>query len=255
MIGIVLVCTNMYFILAVRFIKRFMYFYKGSQHVKFYMFTDTDPEPYFSKIIEDEYSIEYIQTSHTSWVDATNSKFTNIVRLKYSQCDYLFYFDADTNVCEPFTEEWFLGDLVGGEHSVNRCDLDKPKPFDRNPKSEAYVPLDTQLKQVYYYGAFFGGKKERVVDFCDILIEKQKKDKEIPYEPCWNDESYINHYFHYNPPKTIPCDKFKFYVSCKAGFENTRNCSLDISEAKKAVLHNNGALINIYNGKVVFTDK
>jgi hypothetical protein len=117
------------------------------------------------------------------------------------------------------------------------------------------VPLDTQLKQVYYYGAFFGGKKDMVVDFCNILIEKQKKDKEIPYEPLWNDESYINQYFHYNPPTTIPCDKFKFYVSCKAGFENTRNCSLDISEAKRAVLHNNSALINIYKGKVVFTDK
>jgi hypothetical protein len=255
MIGIVLVCTNMYFILAVRFIKRFMHFYKGSHHIKFYMFTDTDSRPYFSKNLPNKYSIEYIHTSHKSWVDATNSKFTSMLMLKDSLCDYLFYFDADTSVGEPFTEEWFLGDLVGGEHYMNRCNLDKPKPFDRNPKSEAYVPLNTQLKQMYYYGAFFGGKRDRVINLCKILINKQTKDKQIPYEPCWNDESYINNYFHYNPPKTIPSDKFKFYVSCKAGFQNTRDCSLDISEAKNAILRNNSAVINIYNGKVVFTDK
>jgi len=253
MIGIIIVCTNMYFILAIRFIKRFMHFYKGNHNIRFYMFTDTNPAPYFPSKLPNLYSIEYVPTSHSSWVDATNSKFTSIVMLHNSPCDYLFYFDADTNVGEPFTEGWFLGDLVGGEHFINRCDQNKP--FDRNPNSEAYIPVDTPLNQMYYYGAFFGGKRDLVINFCNILIQKQKKDKEIHYEPCWNDESYINQYFHYNPPKTIPCDKFKFYVSCKAGFQNTRNCSLDISEAKNAVLNNNKSVINIYNGKVVFTEK
>lgn len=252
MIGIVVVCTNMYFILALRFIKRFIHFYRGNHHIKFYMFTDTDPKPYFPNNLNNvKFSIEYIHTTHRSWVDATNSKFTNIIKLKNSPCDYLYYFDADTSLGEPFTEEWFIGDLVGGEHYNSRWN--SPKPYDRNPRSTAYIPLNTPLKQTYYYGAFFGGRKNSVIKFCNVLIEKQLKDKEINYEPSVNDESYINNYFHYNPPtKTVPSDKFKFYVSCKGGFENTRNCSLDITEAKKAVLNNNSRLINFLNGKVVF---
>ena len=252
MIGIVVVCTNMYFILALRFIKRFIHFYRGAKHIKFYMFTDTDPKPYFPTNKSNmKYSIEYIHTTHRSWVDATNSKFTNIIKLKDSPCQYLYYFDADTSLGEPFTEEWFIGDLVGGEHYNSRWD--SSKPYDRNPRSTSYIPFNTPLKQTYYYGAFFGGRRDAVIKFCNVLIEKQLKDKEINYEPSVNDESYINNYFHYNPPtKTVPSDKFKFYVSCKGGFENTRNCSLDITEAKKAVLNNNSRLINFLNGKVVF---
>jgi hypothetical protein len=216
------------------------------------MFTDTDPKPYFPNNIPNmKFSIEYIYTTHKSWVDATNSKFTNIIKLKDSPCEYLYYFDADTSLGEPFTEEWFIGDLVGGEHYNSRWEC--AKPYDRNPRSTAYIPFDTPLKQTYYYGAFFGGKKDAVINFCNILIQKQLKDKEINYEPGVNDESYINNYFHYNPPtRTVPSDQFKFYISCKGGFENTRNCSLDISEAKEAVLNNNNRLINFLNGKVVF---
>ena len=35
----------------------------------------------------------------------------------------------------------------------------------------------------------------------EILLQWQLEDKKINYEPGVNDESYINAYFHYNPPK------------------------------------------------------
>ena len=37
--------------------------------------------------------------------------------------EYLYYFDADTSINKDFTEEWFIGDLVGGEHYCNRYEL------------------------------------------------------------------------------------------------------------------------------------
>ena len=37
-IGIVIIATNSYFVLGIRFIKKFMHHYKGSQKITFYFF-------------------------------------------------------------------------------------------------------------------------------------------------------------------------------------------------------------------------
>ncbi len=115
-IGIVILATNSYFILGVRFIKKFMYHYKGESAIKFYFFSDENPKEY----LPDNIDVEYHPTFHHNWVDATNDKFRSIILLgETTDCDYLYYFDADTSVSRDFTEEWFLGDFVGGEHYGN----------------------------------------------------------------------------------------------------------------------------------------
>lgn len=245
-IGIVILATNAYFVLGVRFIKKFMHHYKGSCKITFYFFSDTDPKDYVS----DDTNIVYYETKHSNWVEGTNSKFLNIISLENQSIDYLYYFDADTNVSKDFTEEWFLGDLVGGEHYGNRGWLANGAGFDRFEKSKAYVPLDSPLPYTYHYGAFFGGKKDRMIDFCKTLKEWQFEDKKIPYEPGVNDESYINAYFHYNPPMTVPCEKFMFDISDKGGIGETRDMALDISKLKQDILHLKDKLYNIAGGKI-----
>ena len=111
--------------------------------------------------------------------------------------------------------------------------------FDRNPKSKAYVNPDSELPKSYYYGAFFGGKKDIVIDFCKTLRDWQLVDKKIPYEPPVNDESYINAYFHYNPPVMISGENFPFLVSDKGGIGETRNTNLNIDVYKKILLDGN----------------
>ena len=244
-IGIVVLATNAYFVLGIRFIKKFMHHYKGDSQIKFYFFSDEDPKPY----LLDNINVEYHYDKHTSWVDGTNSKFKNIVSLENCDSDYLYYFDADTNISKNFTEEWFLGDMVGGEHYGNRSWLSGSKGFDKNPASKAYVPLDTPLPCTYHYGAFFGGLKDKVIHFCIVLRQWQIEDKKIPYEPGVNDESYINAYFHYNPPTTVPSDKFAFEISHKGGIE-TRDTKLDITKLKNDMLINKNNVIDILNGEV-----
>jgi hypothetical protein len=246
-IGIVILATNAYFVLGVRFIKKFMHHYKGDASIKFYFFSDEDPKAF----LQDNIDVEYHPASHTSWVDATNDKFRNIIDLADCNSDYLYYFDADTSVSRDFTEEWFLGDLVGGEHYGNKDWLANGAGFDRNPISKAYVPLDSPLPYTYHYGAFFGGKKDRVVDFCKTLREWQIEDKKIPYEPGVNDESYINTYFHYNPPLTVPCEKFVFDISDKGNIGETRNANLDVTHFKKQMLENKNNLFNIHNNEFI----
>ena len=252
-IGIIVICTNAYFILGLRFVKKFMKHYTGSHDIDFYIFTDIDPRPYAPNIT----NIHYFHTIHTNWVDGTNSKFRNILELEKEQCDYLYYFDADTNIVRNFTEDWFLGDLVGGEH-YNNC-YKKPdgsieeKPYDRYPLSRAYIPLNTDLPQLYYYGAFFGGKKERVLEFCKTNYDNQLADKAINHEPVWNDESYINRYFHFNPPTfVVRTNKFEFCISDKGGIGETRRTSLDIEAFKKHVLGKTEANFDFRNGELQF---
>jgi hypothetical protein len=247
-IGIVILATNAYFILGIRFIKRFIHYYKGDKQITFYFFSDTDPKPY----LLDSIDVEYYNEQHTNWTDGTNSKFKDIISLFNCKSDYLYYFDADTNINQDFTEEWFIGDLVGGEHYGNRNFLSGGKGFDRHPPSKAYVPEDSPLPYTYHYGAFFGGKKDRVIDFCTTLREWQLEDKKINYEPGCNDESYINAYFHYNPPYTVPSNQFGFSISDKGGIGETRDISLDIEQHKKDILDNKDKLFNIQNNIITY---
>lgn len=249
-IGIVVLATNSYFVLGLRFLRRFHHFYKGSRPVKFYFFSDKDPTDY----LPSEIDVFYQYDSHDNWQDGTNAKFKNIVKVRDSllnEVDYVYYFDADTNVNNNFTEDWFLGDLVGGEHYGNRDWLKNGAGFDRNPESKAYVPIDSELPYTYHYGAFFGGKTELLLAFCKTLIEYQTEDKKIGYEPGVNDESYINKYFHFNPPTyTVPCDKFEFAISDKGGIGETRYPDLDVKNLIDEIYKIKEDLYNIQYGKL-----
>ena len=247
-IGIVILATNAYFALGVRFMKKFMHHYKGDSDIKFYFFSDEDPHPY----IGDNIQVEYIEQHHTNWMDGTNSKFYNIISLENTDRDYLIYFDADTSVSRDFTEEWFLGETVGLEHFGNNGWMKEVKGYDRNPASKAYVPYNTPLFQMYYHGCLFGGSKTKIIEVCKILRENQLEDKKINYEPGVNDESYINQYYHYNPPtRTVLLSEYMFNVSDKGGIGETRNVKLNIDDLKKEMLINKDNLYDFYNGKLV----
>jgi len=234
--------------LGIRFMKRFMQFYKGDSNITFYFFSDIDPKEY----IPDTIDCKYFYTTNKNWVDGTNLKFTSILTLEHCDADYLYYFDADSSVNQEFTEEWFLEDSVAGQHYGDQSWMKEKKAFDRNPHSKAYVPKDTILPQMYYYGAFFGGKKEWMINFCKLMIEYQQADKIIHYEPGVNDESYINREFHFNPPsKIVLCKDFKFIISHKGGIGETRNVNLDISRLKKELLVYKNDNIDIIDNKVI----
>lgn len=248
-IGIVLLATNAYFILGLRFIRKFVHHYKGKANIHFYFFSDTDPKDYLPEDIH----VNFYEQKHRNWVDGTNSKFKNILSIENINMDYLYYFDADTNIITDFTEEWFLGKLVGGEHYGNRTYLKNGQGFDRNPKGQSYVPRNSTLPYTYHYGAFFGGEREEVIKMCTQLREWQLTDKKIGYEPPVNDESYINKYFHYNQPTyTVPTEKFSFVVSDKGGIGNTRVINLSIKNLKEQILKNKDKVFDIQFNKIIY---
>lgn len=225
-----------------------MHHYKGDKTIIFYIFTDKDPEEYLPADID----YRYHYTTNRSWVDGTNLKFVSILKLENCEADYLFYFDADTNVDKDFTEEWFLGDSVAGQHYGDQTWMKEKKGFERNPRSKAYIPLNTPLPQVYTYGAFWGGTRKWVMNFCKTMLEWQKADKSWGYEPGTNDESFSNAYFHYNPPsKLVLCKDFKFLISDKGGIGQTRDMNLNVSTLLNDIKSLRNKNFDIKNGKIV----
>ena len=260
-IGIVILATNAYFVLGLRFVRRFIHFYKGDADIKFYFFSDKSPIDYLPNC-----RIEYHHSQNHSWVDGTNSKFLNILKLETCTSDYLFYFDADTNIQKDFSEEWMMPEaaldywekteveLVGGEHYSNRTTLKDGAGFDRNPKGNSYVPLNSSLPYTYHYGAFFGGRKNDLIKMMFTLRKWQIIDQKIHYEPPVNDESYINKYFHYNQPYTVPIEAFAFVVSDKGGLGDTRR-KINTNLIEDAIRLNRYELWDIQNGKIIFNEK
>jgi Glycosyltransferase family 6 len=251
-IGIVVLCTNAYFPLGIRLIKRFMQFYTGEKEIVFFFFSDLSPYDYLPDTIPPHYEIEYIYTTNSNWVEGTDLKFVSILKLADRDIDFCLYLDSDTNINQPFTEEWFLGESVAGQHYADQDWMKTVKGFERNPRSKGYVPRDTKLPQVYTYGAFWGGSKEWVMNFCRTMLEWQKADKKWNYEPPTNDEAYSNAYFHYNPPsKLVLCKDFAFAISDKGGIGDPRYMDLDVSKIKEELRIHKNDNINIQNGIVI----
>ena len=246
-IGIVILATNAYFVLGVNLIRKFSKHYKGNAQITFYFFSDINPKEYLPEGI----NVQYTHQVHTNWLDGTNSKFTNILSLENTDEDYIIYLDADTGISKDFTEEWFIGETVGLEHFGNNDWMKDVKGYDRNPQSKAYIPLDTSLFQIYYHGCLFGGQKNKLMEICKILYANQLEDKKISYEPGVNDESYINQYYHYNPPTlTIYLDKYMFNVSDKGGLRETRDMGLNLESLKEEMRSNRYNEYDLREGKL-----
>lgn len=243
-ISIVVVCTNKYSVLGLRFVNNFMKHYKGNKKIIFNIFTDVAFTDFLPEYNRERFLLDINHFENTTWTDGTNSKFSNILSLD-AYGEYIYYFDADTNINKDFDENWFIGDLVGGEHYINNVEV---KNYDRNPLSKAYVPFDTPFEQIYYYGAFFGGASNRVFEMCKVLYDSQISDKLIPYEPGVNDESYLNNFFHYNKPQIVRKEDFAFVISDKGGIDDIRYCENVGNELEK-IKHNRNTWF-IEKGKV-----
>lgn len=255
--AVVLVATNAYHPLAIRFIKKFLRYYKGEGLPFFFVFTDRDPHQFLGD--DESGEVSWIATSHDSWLQATNSKFSSILEVPkyindFISIDDIYYFDADTNIPDRDFGDWFMYNgefpLIGGEHFLNATTLSNGKGFDRNPQGRSYVPFESPYPYTYCYGAFFGGSYDCIMQMCRVLQGYQKVDRIRGYEPPVNDESYINHYFHFAKPNVIPCSKFEFLVSDKGGIGETRNTGLDISHLLTEMKQLKDAVYDIQNGKI-----
>ena len=242
-VAICVIGTNAYFVLALRFINRMFHLYRGKHRLKFYFFTERDPHPF----LPDRCDISWLRRRHKSWVDATNSKFNSISSINEKH-DYLFYFDADTNI-NTTMNDWFIGELVSGEHWGHVGHPYNKLPFDKKGKGRCNIPFEEGRQYTYRYGAFFGGTFYNVQKLCSVCKNLQDLDHSEGYEAGVNDESYLNYYFHNNANKTIKSRNMPLGISCKGGLDLGRRCDVAFTEIEQKIRTNKNKLFNILYGK------
>lgn len=247
MITVLILATNGYIGLGVRLVKKLRHHYKGS--IPLHIVVATNHQLY--KYIPEDYA-ELYYCSHSNWVESTNSKY--IIAKNIDAGDYLFYLDADTNIVKDFTEADIIGTIVGGQHFGDLDWMKEDKAYDRNPESTAFVPKNTELLQMYYLGAFWGGRTGNIRNVIDVLLDWQEKNKQKGIEPPWNDESYLNKYFHYYPPTRVILFKdFPFMVSDKGGLSDLRNPRKQINLTE--LEYSKYELIEYKLGRVVYAGR
>lgn len=226
-INFFIIATNRYLPLGIRLAKKLPIFYSGRSNLEIHIVSNYNIYDYINPYIENV-KINHIYQEHSSWRDATNSRYNTIKSFKFDPQDYVYYIDADTNLTKSFNDESFVGEVVATEHFDNRGRLKINKAYDRNSLSKAYISKDTHLPQTYFHGAFWGGRFEYIKLMAAICKKWQDFDQEIQYEPSVNDESYLNKFFHIYPPsKIIEIWQFPFAVSCKGGIAHGRTVSVE----------------------------
>ena len=194
-IAIVYTCTGDY-----------VYFWEGfyrSFHEKFVpeaekdYFVFTDAEALFAE--KDDPHIHRIRQENLGWPGNTLYRFRMIhsIEEQLRSFDYVFLFNANLVCMETVHAKDVLPEgnrIVVVQHP--KSDVRRPykHPYDRNPKSIAYIPY-TELKAKYYVcGGINGGSTDAYLSMIRDLDRRVDEDDAHGVLARYHDESHINRY-------------------------------------------------------------
>lgn len=187
-ICVVLVATNYYFPLGLRFINRWSHLYTGNMEVEFHFYSEKDPLEYIDSSLS---NVVFHHMETKDWSDADVSRIYEIVKMKNHNTDHIYIFDADTNIDFKFDDFLFKDGIVAYQHL--HCDL-----FDTNKDAQSYFEVND--KDIWYQTCLIGGSKKDMIDMCNATVPWIATDKDNGYIPQWIAERYFNRYLHDNSP-------------------------------------------------------
>lgn len=187
-ICIVLVATNYYFPLGLRFINRWSHLYNGEIETEFHFYSEKDPSEYIDSTLS---NVLFHKMETTSWSEADVSRIYEIVKMDDHETDYIYVFDADTNIDFKFNDYLFKDGIVAYQHLYN--DL-----FDTNKEAKNY--FEVTPSDIWYQTCLIGGSKKDMVAMCKAVVPWISIDQENGYTPQWIAERYFNRYLHENKP-------------------------------------------------------
>lgn len=194
-IGILYICTGPYAIFWKDFYETFEAKFLPNTEKCYYVFTDAD------NIYQEEATrVHKYYLGPQPWPLITLLRFHTFlsIRDELEKHDFLMFSNSNI-VCENMvSEQEFLPDTRKGERMCftqhpGYFDLPCYKvPYDRNPKSTAYIPYN-QGKQ-YVIGAMFCGDSKEFLNMSEMLRNNINEDLKKNIIARWHDESHINHY-------------------------------------------------------------
>lgn len=140
-----------------------------------------------------------IEQAALEWPYSTLMRFKIFLGIKdnLKLFDYIYYINANTEILDYITEDELLP--TAQNQTLTLCiqphNFHKNRnkyPYDRNPKSTAYIPFDKGL--YYFTGALNGGRSEAYLQMCETLDNNIDCDLSNDVIAAWHDESHLNHY-------------------------------------------------------------
>ena len=204
-VGILYICTGRYSV----FWKNFL---ESSNR---YLFTDPDIEKnYF--VFTDDTSIQSSDRVHIYYKEPEGfpadsfKRFEMFLSIKKDllNMDYVFFLNANMLFIDFVGKEilptsipsGLTGVLHPGYYNSKKNEL----PYERNPKSMAYIPFIKGIRYHYFMGGFNGGKTQEFLELCEVCRNNILEDENKGIMACFHDESHINAYFLDKPILVLP---------------------------------------------------
>ncbi len=212
MIGWLVIGTAKYFEIGVNCLQSIKENYKGEHDSKYFLFTDRGAE-----IPEDMGWIDVIDITHLPFPFISMARYAHFMDRKdmFSECDYLYYIDADSLFIDVGDE--ILSKRTTVLHPSYYMNETDTHPYDRNPECQAYIPMGSGNQ--YYQNCFQGGEKEEFLKMSEILRDRTNTDLGNDVIPKWHDESHMNKYMSENPPTLILNSGYAFPEGWDLPFE------------------------------------
>lgn len=134
--------------------------------------------------------IKIIQTLIESykWPYPTLYRYRIFTKIKYPECDFLYYVDVDMSIADTIGDE-ILQPLVAVAH----CGFYKGGgSWETREESQTYVPPEKRKR--YYAGGFQGGATSLYYAAMLIMEDMIATDEKNGIIPIWHDESAFNKY-------------------------------------------------------------
>jgi hypothetical protein len=215
-----IIATGKYEIYADPLIESIEKFFMPGHDIKIILYTDS------RKFIENlRNNLSVIQIENEPWPNPTLKRFHYFLLGEkiIENSDFTFYIDVDSlfvnHVDLPLSE---MDGIIPTLHPGFYGKVGTPE---RNPRSKAYLPVDSD--NLYFCGGFFGGDSKSFIEMSKEIKKNIDEDLSAGIIAKWHDESHLNHYLFYNPPKHILGNNFAIPENQISEFPNSPIVFLD----------------------------
>lgn len=174
MISIVIIATNIYFILGLKLMKEINKYYIEDEPINFFFCSDKSPLEYLND--SDLKKCNFVKIPKGDWLSACYNKYNQIINLQDKLGDRILYFDSDTSIKHTFFDSTMFIDstYVVLKHFMNDYYFKTGRrewPYENNNKSTAFIDYKNtdNSNRVYYHASFFGGKKKKFYNYVILL--------------------------------------------------------------------------------------
>lgn len=203
-IAVLYICIGKYTVLWPEFYDSARKYLFTSDNVHYFVYTDSDC---LKRQLSHLPDVTAIAERNHGWPGNTLFRFEMFLRIKQilKDFDFIYFFNANTQFLSKIDEDILpnANELVVAEHFAMKNIDPILFEYDRNKKSEAYVPYGKESTH-YVQAALIGGRADAFLLMCKLCASNIEKDLQNEVVARWHDESHLNKYILDKSVKILP---------------------------------------------------